>query len=477
MNQPVFNFPHGQRLSDYRFCSSKERRPALIAVRSFATVVFTALILSIALVPASAQSLDSAGLDLLSAWQAARKKDSTLASAKYQEEAAQLRVPQAQAAILPSISASGQIARQWAETSTDSRKGFTSQSYALNLNYPLYRLAAKESLDQAKLASSQAAIQSSIAEQELLLKVAQAYLDTLGGQDTLRAAQAQNRASREQRQNLQKSFDAGNAARIDLQDAIARHDIAVAQELAARNELEIRIATLAVLTGRFDAEIRRLRSDVDLSIDTSSNTSDWVRQARTANLAVQFSEIAGEIAQREIAKQNAGHRPSVDLVSSLTRSSNSSVNFVGINQNNAQIGLQVTIPIFNGGAISAKTREAVALFNRANAELETARDASEQATRQALVRITSGRGLMRALESAVNSSQIALDTTVLAYKAGSRVNLDVLNAQQQLFSTRRDLAKARYDFLIDSLKLKQLSGSLREADLAPINQLLIPLQN
>ena len=445
--------------------------------KNFIAIVAVVLGISMAAHPMLAQSEENVGLDLLAAWQAARKKDSTLAAARYQEEAAKLRVPQAESALLPSATASGQIARQWAETSAEPRKGFTSQNYTLNLNYPLYRLPAKESLEQAKLVSSQAAIQGSVAEQELLLKVAQTYLDTLAGQDTLRAAQAQNRASREQMQNLKKSFDAGNAARIDLQDAIARNDISIAQELAARNDLEVRIAALAVLTGRFDAEIRRLRSDVELTVDTTAKLSDWVRQARTANLAVQIGELASEIAQREVSKQNAGHRPTIDLVSSLSRSSNSTVNFIGTNQNNAQIGVQITIPIFNGGAITAKTREAIALFNRSSAELETARDVSEQATRQALVRIASGRGLMRALESAVNSSQIALDTTILAYKAGSRVNLDVLNAQQQLFTTRRDLAKARYDFLIDSLKLKQLSGSLNEADLVPINQLLIPLQS
>lgn len=463
--------PRASRIAD-----SLNRLLGLLPKSAIATVGFTVAICT-TVVPVMAQSQENVGLDLIAAWQAARKKDSTLATARYQEEAAKLRVPQAEAALLPSASASAQLARQWAETSAEPRRGFTSQNYSLNLNYPLYRLPAKESLEQAKLVSTQAAIQGSIAEQELLLKVAQTYLDTLGGQDTLRAAQAQNRASREQMQNLKKSFDAGNAARIDLQDAIARNDIAIAQELAARNDLEVRIAALAVLTGRFDAEIRRLRSDVELTLDSTANLSDWVRQARTANLAVQIGELASEIAQREVSKQNAGHRPTVDLVSSLSRNSNSTVNFIGTNQTNAQIGVQVTIPIFSGGALTAKTREAVALFNKSSAELETARDTSEQATRQALVRIASGRGLMRALESAVNSSQIALDTTVLAYKAGSRVNLDVLNAQQQLFTTRRDLAKARYDFLIDSLKLKQLSGSLSETDLIPINQLLIPLQS
>lgn len=463
--------PRQSRLDDLFNCLLK-----FLPKNVFKTVVFI-VANSLAAQPTLAQTQETVGLDLITAWQAARKKDSTLASARYQEEAAKLRVPQAEAAMLPTASASGQLARQWAETSAEPRKGFTSQNYSLNLNYPLYRLPAKESLEQAKLVSSQAAIQGSIAEQELILRVAQTYLDTLGGQDTLRAAQAQNRASREQMQNLKRSFDAGNAARIDLQDAIARNDIAIAQELAARNDLEVRIAALAVLTGRFDAEIRRLRSDIELTLDSSANLSDWVRQARTANLAVQVGELANEIAQREVSKQNAGHRPTVDLVSSVSRSSNASVNFVGTNQTNAQIGVQITIPIFTGGALTAKTREAVALFNRSSAELETARDVSEQATRQALVRIASGRGLMRALESAVNSSQIALDTTILAYKAGSRVNLDVLNAQQQLFTTRRDLAKARYDFLIDSLKLKQLSGSLSETDLLPINQLLIPLQS
>jgi outer membrane protein TolC len=164
-------------------------------------------------------------------------------------------------------------------------------------------------------------------------------------------------------------------------------------------------------------------------------------------------------------------------VSSISRANNPTANLVGVNQSNAQVGFQVNVPLWSNGGLTAKTKEAVALYNKASAELETAKDQTEQQVRLTGSRVASSRVLIDALESAVASSEIALQTTILAYRAGARVNLDVLNAQQQLFAQRRDLAKARFEFLIDSLRLKQLAGSLSEADLQAVNQLLIPLES
>jgi outer membrane protein len=424
---------------------------------------------------AAAQTPPAIGLDLLTAWQMAKVRDGGLAAAKYQELAVRQRMVQAQSVLGPSASASGSIFRQWADSNTDATKQFNSANFSLSLSYPLYRLPAKESLEQSKVVVEQSKIQVLAAEQELMIKVAQAYMDVLGAQDTLRAAQAQKRAAREQMLTLKRSFEAGNAARIDLQDSIARHDISQAQEISARNDLEVKRSNIQVITGSLEPELRRLKPEIGLSLDSNYNISDWVRQARTANSQVLISELGLELAQREVRKQGSANWPTVDLVSSIGRSTNPSVNLVGVNQTNAQIGIQLSIPIFTNGGLDAKSKEAVALYNKSSAELETARDQVEQLTRQASVRIASGRALIAALESAVESSQIALDTTVLAFKTGARVNLDVLNAQQQVFAQRRDLAKSRYDFLVDSLRLKLLSGSLSEADLGTFNQLLIPL--
>jgi outer membrane protein len=418
----------------------------------------------------------SAGLNLVDAWTLAKRRDSTLAATRFQIEAVNQRVTQAQAALGTSVNASGSLSRQWADSNNEAPKNFNSTNLSISLTYPLYRLPAKETLEQARIVVEQAKIQALGAEQDLMIKVAQSYLDVLAAQDTLRAAQAQRRAAYEQMLTLKRSFEAGNAARIDLQDALARSDIAQAQELSARNDLEARRASLQVITGSLDPEIRRIRQDFEAQLDSSFSVADWVRQARTSSATVLVAELGIENAQREVKKQTAGKRPTVDLVSSLSRSNNPSASLVGVNQNNAQIGVQFNVPIFSSGGLDAKTKEAVALYNKASADLDTARDNVEQTIRQVSVRLASGRSLIIALTSAVQSSQIALDTTVLAFKAGSRVNLDVLNAQQQLFTQRRDLAKARYDFLLDGLRLKQLSGSLSSADLEAINQLLIPLE-
>lgn len=423
------------------------------------------------------ESNAASGLNLLDAWNLAKRRDSTLAASRFQIEAVSQRVAQAQAALGTTVNASGGLLRQWADSNTEAPKNFNSTNLSISLTYPLYRLPAKESLEQARIIVEQAKIQALNAEQDLIVKVAQTYLDVLAAQDTLRAAQAQKRAAREQMLTLKKSFEAGNAARIDLQDATARFDIAQAQELSARNDLEARRSSLQVTTGSLDPEIRRIRQDFEAQLDSSYSIADWVRQARTSSAAVLVAELGIENAQREVKKQSAGNRPTIDLVSSLSRSNNPSASLVGVNQTNAQVGIQFNIPVLTSGGLDAKIKEAVALYNKASADLDAARDNAEQSTRQVAVRLASGRSLILALVSAVESSQIALDTTVLAFRAGSRVNLDVLNAQQQLFTQRRDLAKARYDFLLDGLRLKQLSGSLSAADLAAINQLLIPLES
>ncbi len=415
-------------------------------------------------------------LNLMQAWQAAQAKDPQLAVAKLSQEALGERVNIAQSALAPSVSASANASRQKADSNLDPSRSFTSQVYGLNFSYPLYRSQALEGVEQSKLVRSQASLQTALVEQELMLRVAQSYTDVLAAQDSLRAAQAQRRAAAEQYDIIKKSFDAGAAARLDLQDAIARADISQAQELSARNDFLSKRAALQVLTGSADLELFRLRPNFDAPAVQPEQADFWVKQARTTNLLVQQSEVGSEVAKREISKQSAGHKPTVDLVGSAGRSSNASVNQFGLKQNNFQIGVQINVPIYSGGGIEARTREAIALFQKSNAELDAARDLAEQNVRQILIRIQSGRALVKALGVAVQSSRVALDVTRLAFTSGAKVNLDVLNAQQQLFLTRRDLSRASYDLLLDGLKLKQAVGSLKVEDLTAVNALLVSLE-
>lgn len=426
----------------------------------------------------SSIALASPGLTFTEALTVARKKDSALAASQFAVAATEERVVQANAALRPNVNSSGNLSRQWSDSSNVQRtEQFNSASFTLSMSYPLYRLPAKETLIQSRLSFEQAKLQSIAADQELILRVAQNYLNVLAAMDTLRAAQAQRRAAMEQLASIRKSFDAGNAPRIDMQDAQARSDISQTQELAARNELEVKRGNLQVLTGLLNPELRRLRPGINLDTDSSYGMNDWVRQSRTANPQVLQAELALETAQAEVRKQSASSKPTVDLVSSVTAANSPNSSLIGVRQNSAQLGIQLNFPIYSGGALGSKTKEAVALFNKASADLESAREQVELTTRQAVVRISSGRSLIRALDSAVTSSQDALETTIAGFRAGARVNLDVLNAQQQLFQQRRDLAKARYDFLLDSLRLKALTGGLSDEDLSRFDRLLAPLES
>jgi outer membrane protein len=414
-------------------------------------------------------------LDLLQAWAAAKAKDPQLSIAKYQLQAVNERVEIARSTLAPNLSASGNVSRQNVDSNKDLSRQFTSQVYGLNLNYPLYRRPATEALEQSRLVGVQTEIQSNFVQQDLLIRVTQAYTDVLAAQDSLRAAQSQRKAAREQFNVVKKSFDAGAAARLDLQDATARADISQAQEVAARNDLLIKRSNLQVLTGIADFELQRLKPTMTIAQPQPLDADAWVRQARASNLLVQQAEIGAEIAKREVAKQEAGHRPTLDFVGSVGRTNNASVNFIGVNQNTAQLGLQLNLPIYSGGGLDARSREAVALYGKAASELENVREQSEQSVRQSFVRLNSGRALVQALEVAVQSSVTALEVTQQGFQGGARVNIDVLNAVQQVFNTRRDLARARYDLLLDSLKLKQAAGSLTQDDLAALNSLLQPL--
>jgi outer membrane protein len=452
------------QLGDHLPLSTGQRRPLVTSAMAVFCIVSTV-------------SAPALSMDLLDAWRLARAKDPQLAIARFQLDAVKERVAIARSLLASNVSASGSVTQQQVDSNKDVVKSFVSQVYSVNLNYPLYRKPATEALEQSKLVNVQTDLQANYVEQELMLRVAQSYTDILAAQDAMRAAQTQRRAALEQFNVIQKSFSSGGASRLDLQDATARSDISQAQEAAARNELLSKRASLQVLTGASDFELLRLKPNVIMSLPDQSQTSAWVQQARSANLLVQQAELGAEIAKREVSKQNAGHKPTVDLIGSVGRSNNASVAFIGINQTTAQLGLQFNLPIYAGGGIDAKTREAIALFNKANSELDSIRDQSEQNARQALVRLNSGSALVQALTVAVESSKVALEVTQKGFQGGARVNIDVLNALQQVFITSRDLARARYDLLLDSLKLKQAAGNLKLDDLSTLNGLLLPLEN
>ena len=423
---------------------------------------------ALACLPAGASAMD-----LLQAYQAALAVDPVVASAEAQSGATRERIQQARAGLLPSVGANAAVSRQVVDTNLAPSRDFTAQNYNISLSYPLLRLQNVEAYEQSLLAASIGETQTAQARQDLVVRVAQAYFDVLAAQDNLATIGSQKAAITEQLAAAKRNFEVGTATVTDQQEAQARFDLSLAQEFAAQNDLDVRRAALSQLIGRPVTEVQVLRPGVELQGPQPARETAWTDSARQNNLAVQQAEVASEIARREIERQRYGHYPTLDLVGSVGRAENAAANFIGIKSNSAAVGLQLSVPLYAGGAIDARVREAAQLRNKALFDLDNARRQAEQGTRAAYLGVNSGLAQVKALEAAERSSQLALDSNLLGYQVGVRINIDVLNAQQQLFTTRRDLARARYEVLVNGLRLKATAGTLTEDDLRAVDALLM----
>ena len=423
------------------------------------------------------------GADLLGVYRDALGHDAQYASARAALEAGQERLPQGRAGLLPVISASASTV--WNDVEFKSRASgaasvnpsFNTNGYALTLVQPVFRWQNIVQYGQSKLQVAQAEAQFAQAKQDLILRVAQAYFDVLLAQDSLALAQAQKAAISEQLEQAKRNFEVGTSTIVDTHEAQSRFDLTAAQEIAAQNDLEIRRQVLNQVIGSVPEALKTLRSEVQLQRPQPDDMAKWVDAAEQASPLVAVQQAALEIAAKEIERQRAGHYPTLDLVATRGRSSATSAIALGIVQpgsdtDSTTVGLQLNLPIYAGGSVVSRGREALALRDKALADLENTRRTAALNARQAYLNVTNGMAQVKAFEQALVSSQSALDSNKLGYEVGVRINIDVLNAQQQFYSTRRDLARARYDTLLAQLRLKAAAGSLGEEDVQAINALL-----
>ncbi len=417
---------------------------------------------------------NASAYSLTDAYKEALGNDADLASARASLEADRQLVPLARSRTLPSVGASADVSRERFDTNRSPTSNYTSQTYGVQLTYPLYNAQNQAALDQSRLQVSIAEARLAGAEQDLVLRVAQAYFDVLAAENNYETTKTEKKAIAEQLAAAKRNFEVGTATITDQQEAQARFDLSVAQEVAAQNDLEVKRSALSILTGKPVPPLADLIPGVELKSPSPASEAAWTDQARQDNLFVQQATLGTEVAKREIDRQRYANRPTVNAVGSLGHARNPSSSLQGIRANTASLGVQLSIPIYTGGAVTAAVRQAGATLDKANADLEIARRQAEQAARQAYLGLISGLGQVRALEAAEKSSKLALDSNRLGYKVGVRINIDVLNAQQQLFSTQRDLARARYDVLVNSLRLKSTTASLSEQDLAQVSALLEP---
>jgi outer membrane protein len=309
-----------------------------------------------------------------------------------------------------------------------------------------------------------------------VVRTAQAYFDVLAAHDTLELVRAQKAAISEQLAQAKRNFEVGTATITDTHEAQARFDLIGAQEIAAQNDVENRRQALTLITGKQYGELRPLRADVRLAPPNPDNMEAWVELAEKQAYAVQAQEAAAAVAALEARRARAAHLPTLDVVATHGQVGQNATtqSAVGSDVTSTSIGLQLALPLYQGGALNSREREAAALSLRSKEDLENARRTAALSTRQSYLTVINGISQIGALEQALVSSQSALDSNKLGYEVGVRINIDVLNAQQQVFSTRRDLAVARYNTITNQLRLKAAAGSLREEDLEEVNRALAP---
>lgn len=306
-----------------------------------------------------------------------------------------------------------------------------------------------------------------------MLRVATAYLNVLAARDALGFAEAEREAIKRQLDLVQQRFSSGLVARVGLHEARARYALKDADVVGARNELDDKLQALREIIGKPVKDLKALRDDIPLDQPDPPEIAKWVEGSLQQNLMLEARRQAVEISQQEVSRQRAGHAPSVDLVASYNgKVTGGSLFGGGSNVETTDVMVRLTIPVYSGGATSALTDEAVKRYHAALEDLEREARQVERQARAAFQGITGGVVRIRALTEGVLSSVSARELKVEGFKAGIDTLLQVLDAERDLYAAKRDSAKARYDFLLNRLRLKQAAGTLGDEDLLGMNKLL-----
>jgi outer membrane protein len=430
------------------------------------------LVLATALVAASGAQAQS----LLQIYQEAKGHDATYAAAKAQAEATAAKAAQAKAALLPTLGMSFSKTRIQAENPSGAQlTDYNNKSSGLSLTQPIFSAANWATYKQGEQSLQLSTAQLLVAEQELILRVSQAYFDVLTTAEALTSVQAQKKAVSEQLASAKRNFEVGTATIVDTREAEASYDRVISLELSAENDLRTKKLALDQLAGKSNLQPAPLNLKSALTAPQPQDAEAWVKQALENNTTLQQLRVAHEVAKLDTDKAKAGHLPTLELSAKYgeTRCTGSTVPQPTTCSNDAKsLGLTLNIPLFAGFAVQNRVKETVSLQEKTRAELEAAERTVDQNTRSAYFGLLTGLSQVKALVASETSSQSVVDATKLGYQVGVKTNLDVLNSQTQLFQTKRDLAKARYDVLQGQLKLRQAAGVLKAEDVQSINDLL-----
>ncbi|MCX5590098.1 TolC family outer membrane protein [Alcaligenes endophyticus] len=415
-------------------------------------------------------------LDLLQAWNLTEARAPSYAASQAGRQAEQEQVPQARSNLLPQIQAQAggeQLDRR--QTSKLSKHNNSQRAtWSLSLSQSIVDRSAWYTLDQAQLQAQAADVQLAQTRQDLMLTLSQAYFDVLAAQDNLQTLHAQRDAILTQLRAAEQMFELGGSTITDTYEAQSRLDLVRAQIIHAENELRITQDTLQSLTQEPAQNLAALRSEAVLPQPEPNNVVAWTEQASLNNLEVHKRALLAEASAKKLASASAEHEPTLALKAQTGSASDQALygQQGGSRSLNSSVGLELSIPLYTGGRTSSLIREQSSRMQQARHEHQQARLQAIQDSQRYYSGLHTGFARIQALAAAEHSSKLSVEANQLGYEVGVRINIDVLNAQQQLYQTQRDLAKARYDTVLNGLRLKASTGALNETDLQAVNDML-----
>ena len=449
--------------------------------------------------------------NLLEVYNIAKDNDPTYLASDAGRKATNERVNQSMAALLPQISATisaSKTSRESSGTTTvvgsvddpntpdvdesapqnsANESDSTSSGFSVRLSQEIYNHSSWLSLRQSEKRALQSNVNHEGAKQDLIIRVAEAYFNVLAAMDSVEFSKAETEAVSKELAQTKQRFEVGLIAMTDVHEAQSRHDRALANQISAQNGLDNAHEALQQVTGQYHYDLLGLKNEIPLRNPQPTDIKSWVKEAETNNVSIKASRIGLDIAKKSIDISFAGHLPTLDLSASYTDGSGDTdsqgtqfFGSLGITSNttsdgdstDSSVSLNLNIPIYSGGRTNAQVKEAQALYQQAAHNLEADHRRAVSETRSAYLGVVAAVSSVNALNQAVVSSQSALEATQAGFEVGTRTIVDVLLQTQQLYSAKRDHARARYDYILNTLRLKRSAGLLTEDDLSQVNKLL-----
>lgn len=413
-------------------------------------------------------------------YQLAQERDPTLRAAAAARDAALEVKPQSLSGVLPTLGLSGNVSRN----SYDKRNPIpgqtnptysTNKTYSLDLTQPVFRWDRWVALGQADNYVNQAQATYGAAEQELMVRVSDRYFAVLAAQDALRLARAEKESIGRQLEQAQQRFDVGLSAITDVQEAQARYDSTIAAEISAEDKLASSYEQLREIIGEQNENLAPVRdTEFTLVAPEPQDLQSWVNKALEQNPTLAAARAGSEAARQQIQIARSGHYPTLDATASYSYLDSNLSGISTVERNDGSIGLQLSVPLYQGGYVNSKTREARYLFDEARENLDVSQRSIERQTRDAYRGVVTGISEVRAAEQARKSSTTALEAAQTGYEVGTRTIVDVLDAQSALSQAELNLSQSRYNYLLNTLRLKQAAGTLAPDDLKSLGDWLQP---